>query len=379
MGDFFTPFPSSEAPVPSGTDSYGVNTPNYRLIGQALGSGLKDAGIGGPKSGWIANFFLHPISTILTFLAYIIAFLVAKFLCILSFVMRLVTSIDDSAAPGIDSVVRSSLEHVFGISVGGSSPRRVAAGVNAEDAARQLGKQITDSLAGTANASAGSSLQPGTAAADHFLGQMARMGIEGWVDGFVAEAVGGTHLQSVLELVPIMGEVLGLGRISRQVLMPVLKVQVQDPYLWYLNLKYRPTVLPEAAAVREYLRGKLDADGLDTTLGKLGHSPANIQALINANSKMLSLGDVDYLVSHGTWSQEQGIQELRNDGWDAGKAGLIANLAAQKRIDAHHLKVIDAAVASYVRREIELDRLNGFLTAFTLPEGEQDAIIHMAD
>src|SRR5215469_1990 len=191
MAGFFTPFPDTEQPTPSGTDSYGVSTPNYRVIGQALGSGLKDAGIGGPKSGWITNFFLHPVSTILTFLAYIIAFLVAKFLCILSFLMRLVTSIDDAAAPGIDSVVRASLEHVFGIEVGGSPARGVAGGVRGEDTAKKIGKQINGALARSVAASQGNTLQPSTAAADKFLGQMARMGVEGWIDGFVAEAVGG--------------------------------------------------------------------------------------------------------------------------------------------------------------------------------------------
>src|SRR5215472_13058754 len=129
MGEFFTPFPSTEQPVPSGTDSYGVSTPNYRVIGQALGSGLRDAGIGGPKSGWIAKFFTNPVNVILTFAAYVTAWLLAKLLCIISYLMRLVTSIDDSAAPGIDAVVRASLEHVFGVEVGGSPARRVAAGV----------------------------------------------------------------------------------------------------------------------------------------------------------------------------------------------------------------------------------------------------------
>src|SRR5215469_3098872 len=379
MGDFFLAQPSTEQPVPSGTDSYGVHTPNYRQIGQALGSGMRDAGIGGPKSGWVAKFFSDPIGTILTFAAYLTAWLLAKLLCIISYLMRLVTSIDDAAAPGIDAVVRASLEHVFGVEVGGSPARRVAAGVRGEDTAKQIGKKITDALTGSVTASVGNVLEPSTAAADHFLGQMARMGVEGWIDGFVAEAVGGERLSSILELVPIMGEVLGLGRISRQVLMPVLKIQVQEPYTWFLNLKYRPAVLPEAIAVRENLRGKMTDNKLDEVLGKLGHSAQNIQALINANSKMLSVGDVDFLVKHGTWSQDRGIQELRNDGWDVGKAGVLANLSEQRRIEAHHQKVLDAALASYVKREIELDQLNHFLTSFTLPEGEQDAFIHMAD
>jgi hypothetical protein len=379
MSGFFTPFPDTEQPVPTGTDSYGVRTPNYREIGQQLGAGIRDAGGTTPHAGWIAKFFSNPISVILTFLAYIIAFLVAKFLCILSFLMRLVTSIDDAAAPGIDAVVQSSLEHVFGIPVAGSTKRKVAAGLSTEATAKALGKQITDALAGGVSASVGGTLKPSTAAADNFLGQMARMGIEGWLDGFIATAVGGERLRSVLELVPIMGEVLGLGRISRQVLMPVLKIQVQEPYTWYLNLKYRPTVLPEGVVVREYLRGKFDPDELDGILGKLGHSSQNIDCLVHDARKRLPVADVNYLVAHGTWGQPRAIEELRGDGWDEQMAGVIANLGEQRRIDAHHQKVIDASLAAFVKGDITRDQLITTVSDFPLPEGELNVFGVTAD
>lgn len=370
MSGFFNPFPDTQPTPPPGNDIYDVPAPNFRLIGQQLASGIKDAGGLGTQSKASSWFSTDPITAVLTFLARIIAFILAKILCIVAFLMRLISSVDDAAAPGIDEVARASLEHVFGVQISGSGPRKVVRSVDAAVTGAQLGKTITQALSAGATASAGNTLQPGSQGADFFLGQLARIGIEGWIDGMVAEACSIGQLKSLLELVPIMSDVLGFHRLARRVLAAPLKVLIEDPYLWALHLQYRPTLLPEGVAVREFLRGKLTRDQLDNVLGRAGHSPGNIDAFINATSKMLSVGDLDYLVAHNRSTVDTAVQHLKDDGYDETTARTVLNLSLDKRLDVHHQRLAESYAAAFIRGEIDQPTLHNALVNSNMPDGE---------
>jgi hypothetical protein len=373
MADQFTPANPDPA-VPSGQNEYDVAPPNYRQIGQALAAGQADyAAQSKPSTTGLSAFINNPGDTILTWIAWVMAFILSKLLCIIAFLMRIVTSVDDAAAPGMQAVIRNSLGHVFGISAGGT-PRKVATGVGGDVTGAQIGAMIINAMKSGSAASAGSTLQPDDTAAKNFLGMTARVGVEGWIDGFIAEAIGGGHLASVVELVPLMNQVLGLGRMSRRAMAPLMKILVADPYTWKLHLDYRPALLAEGAIVREYLRGKLTDAQLDTALGMHGYSPANIQALVNLNTKQVPLGDIDYLVARGHWSMAQGVQALVDDGYDKNTASIVLNLAEQKRLDALDSKRLDLYLAAYERGDIDEGAMNDAVQASSISDAEKALI-----
>jgi hypothetical protein len=366
------PGPGSPDPQPPpGADAFDVPSANWRLIGQMLEAGRRDASAAGSGSSGIGAFLQHPINTLLTWLAYVVAWLLSKLLCVVAFVMRLITSVDDAAAPGLDAVVRASLEHVFQLPVGGTSPRKVAGALNTEDTGRKLGADIIASL--TSGVGASSQLQPGSTAAENFLAKLAHIGIEGWVEGFIGEAVSLGQFKAIMELTPIMADVLGLGRLSRRVLAPPLKILVEDPYTWKLNLAYRPTLLAHDQAIREYLRGAAgwDRAKLDDTLGRQGFNAAAIDALINLNTKRLADSDVDYLVARGHWSQAQGVQAYRDVGYDEATANILLALAIDKRLDAHNQELLNAQIDAFMNGEIDAGALHDAFTQSTMPDGEK--------
>jgi hypothetical protein len=297
MGDQFTPANADQA-VPSGQNEYDVAPPNYRQIGQALAAGQADfaAQSTAAKTG-LSDFIAHPLNTLLTWIASGLAMVLSWLLCIVAFIMRLITSVDDGAAPGMQAVVKNSLGHVFGLPTG-STGRKVASGVSGDAMGAQIGTMILNALKSGAPASAGKTLQPDDTAAKNFLAMLAKLGVEGWIDGFIAEAIGGGHFASVLELVPIMNEVLGLGRLSRRALAPLVKILVADPYTWKLHLDYRPALWSESLAIRQYLHGKMKKADLDTALGKHGHSSDIIDAMIDHAQPELSTEEFEYLVAH---------------------------------------------------------------------------------
>jgi len=176
-----------------------------------------------------------------------------------------------------------------------------------------------------------------------------------------------------MKLTPIMADVLGLGRLSRRVLAPPLKILVEDPYTWKLNLQYRPTLLAHDQAIRQYLRGVpgWDRAKLDDHLGRQGFNAAAIDALINLDTKRLADSDVDYLVSRGHWSQAQGVQAYRDVGYDEATANILLALALDKRLDAHNQELLNAQIDAFMNGEIDAAALHDAFLGSTMPDGEK--------
>jgi hypothetical protein len=376
MGDQFTPASADQA-VPSGQNEYDVAPPNYRQIGQALAAGQADfaAQSTAAKTG-LSDFIAHPLNTLLTWIASGLAMVLSWLLCIVAFIMRLITSVDDGAAPGMQAVVKNSLGHVFGLPTG-STGRKVASGVSGDAMGAQIGTMILNALKSGAPASAGKTLQPDDTAAKNFLAMLAKLGVEGWIDGFIAEAIGGGHFASVLELVPIMNEVLGLGRLSRRALAPLVKILVADPYTWKLHLDYRPALWSESLAIRQYLHGKMKKADLDTALGKHGHSSDIIDAMIDHAQPELSTEEFEYLVAHAQQSVAKYTDRLTAQGWKDSELRYKANLPEQRVIDRIQFKRWDAIVEAFGRGDIDDVRLEE--ENKTIPASEEIRSLMLGD
>jgi hypothetical protein len=374
------PGPGSPDPQPPpGADAFDVPSANWRLIGQMLEAGRRDASAAGSGSSGIGAFLQHPINTLLTWLAYVVAWLLSKLLCVVAFVMRLITSVDDAAAPGLDAVVRASLEHVFQLPVGGTSPRKVAGALNTADTGRKLGADIIASL--TSGVGGGSTLQPGSTAAENFLAKLAHIGIEGWVEGFIGEAVSLGQFKAIMELTPIMADVLGLGRLSRRVLAPPLKILVEDPYTWKLNLAYRPTLLPHDQAVRQFLRGRptWDRAKLEEQLGRQGYSAEAIDALININSKFIPQGDISYLDTHGLWSHDAAIQEMLDQGWDRARAETMLAMEQNRQIETYRRQFLQNNIDAFLSGDMDEVTFESAIEASGVPDFEKPWIRQIAE
>jgi hypothetical protein len=375
MADSFSPATGADQSVPTGQDKYDVAPPNYRQIGQALAAGQDDYNSQKKAStSTLSQLIAGAIDAILSVAAQVVAAVLSWLLCIVAYLMRIITSIDDGAAPGMAAVVKNSLGHVFGLDTG-STGRKIGKDVSGDVMGTAIGKMILNSLKSGVPASAGKTLQPDDTAASNFLSMLAKLGVEGWMDGFIAEAIGGGHFASVLELVPIMNEVLGLGRLSRRALAPLVKILVADPYTWKLHQDYRPALWSESLAIKQLLTGKWDADALDKELGKHGHSPDIITAMIAHARPAFSDADFEYLVAHGYQSKEQYTDRLKALGWKDTDLLNQAQMPETRVINANAAKRWEMFVEAYLRGDIDEDRLTAEanLLSFSQPIKDQMA------
>ena len=123
-----------------------------------------------------------------------------------------------------------------------------------------------------ANPSGG--VTPSDQAVNNYLAVVMNMELNGWIESWFADAATYHLLEKYGDLKDGIARVLGLGRLSRQVFAPPMKVLVHDPYLALLNQKYRPKNVDVGTAVQAFLRAEFDRDTLSTILAVEGYQGA---------------------------------------------------------------------------------------------------------
>ncbi len=82
---------------------------------------------------------------------------------------------------------------------------------------------------------------------------------------------------------------LGIGRLLRLVMRPLINTMVGIPMTWALNEQYRPTGLSPGDATRAWLSRHISADELREGLARAGYSEDKISALIQQHLRELTL------------------------------------------------------------------------------------------
>jgi hypothetical protein len=222
-------------------------------------------------------------------------------------------------------------------------------------------------------------LTPTDAGAKAFMEFTTRMGVEGWLAGALIEALGGERFEQFAELKDILERSLGLGRLARRVLAAPTKIFVEDPYTELLNQQYHPTKLAAAEYVREYLRGILNPSDLQARMDRLGHSPANTQAIINLTRVHLSPEDIFTRLLHGEITNDDATNQLTALGYDQATAATWLHVQQIKRTDAWLARVVEEALVALEKRAIDRPGFNTVLSNSGLPQAEKDIIGQIAD
>jgi len=213
-------------------------------------------------------------------------------------------------------------------------------------------------------------VQPSSTAAERWIQMMVRLGYEGWLTGWLIELFGAGQLEQFGTLDVKLTETLGLGRLSRRVLAPPMGILVEQPFTWLLNRTYRPSLLGSGELIRQHLRGRATRERVFRELSWAGYKDEDIEGLLATHQRLLSDTDVRLLLDRKVWTEEQGIQHLRDAGYSEALAKTTLQLEEERRVDAYRRKTVDAAVDAFVRRDIEEPQLREMLRTIFLPEWE---------
>jgi hypothetical protein len=364
MGSGFNNPP--EGPVGALPD---ITVPNYTQQAQQLAAGMEAAG---SFDAFFKRYFEHIVPGFST----IIALIGSMADTIFSAGLDLLGKLQAANTPGFFNLITTALTDLTGMPFSQAAVQSAfqSGGVIAANA--DLGGQFLSMLTAELNQAVKLPQGPGVTAAAAWLGYGLNFAIrEGNVEMLVQALPEEVRVMEGLRGYGVaIAEALGLGRLTRLVMQPFLKVLIQDPLTYDLNTAYTPTMLPVTSLFKANWRGDLSAADLNTALGKLGYSPAAI-AQLQIDAATLT-------------SNQQWIDMLRTQYTDAQTAtdGLVVNGIAPTTVPQYLLGVeasraathFDSMISAYQtllrNRWISYSQMQADLTAYGISAKEIQAI-----
>jgi hypothetical protein len=368
MGDFFAPPPGfPEVPIEPATPP-----PSFESIGEGLWAGAtKAAGTGGLLGGLF--------DTLVRWFTAIIGFLLQYSIKLVAWLINLLTNVENDAAASYGVLVAATLRNLLNVNVDPSQVSTRTGGPGRQAAATALGQAVLSPIYSNVPAATGNGVPPGHTAADQYLANVMNMELNGWIESWFTDAGSYHLLEKFGDLKDGISRVLGLGRMSRQVFAPPLKVLVHDPYLAELNAKFRPKLVDAGTAIQAFLRAEFDRDQLSALLAPAGYTEAEIDWLVRQHTKYLSVDDVNYLLARGIWQTSDAITYLGFQGWSPADAQHLLDIAADKELQAYRKQAIAAAEASFVAGDLDAGTWQSLVSGSGLTQVEQSWTLSVAN
>lgn len=358
-GDFFfsqggIDDPINEPPTPP---------PDFEAIGRSFGLGIDTSGLAG---SWLSGLYEILVKVFTTAIGILLSLAIRIF----AWFIGILGDVSAEASTAYGTLVAATLKELFGIDVDPNSVNTRRGGADRQAVATKLGQTIIGTFFTGTQTDPNGRIVPSSTAADNFLATTMNMELNGWIESWFADGVTGHLLEKYGDLKDGIAQVLGLGRLSRQVFAPPLKVLVHDPYLALLEEKYRPKPVAEATLMRQFYRGEFTRESLSITLGRQGYSEQYIDWVIQEHEKFLSLDDVNYLLSRGTWTNDDAAHYLQEQGHTFAGAQRVVEIINDKRIHKYRTEIVSVAEAAFVKGDIPFDQWQSIASTSGLTDEE---------
>lgn len=286
---------------------------------------------------------------------------------------------EEVADPAFQRLAATAFKDITGVDLGGASPAPGNRDGRAA-AARSLGGALMQAIAGAGGgAAAGGRIQPGSEAAESYVTWVTQMALEGWLTGLLGEMVTLGQVESLGDLDDSLANVLGLGRMTRAVMRPLLDAKVITPFRWQVQKTYRPELLAPGQVAQQLARGRWTRDQAIEELARQGYDEARIEAILNASRKFFGAADVRQFETRGHWSNERALQHLQDQGYDAAAAQDALRLEGLRRIEQLEAAEASALVSAYADRRIDSGTFDRLLSACVKPPSERALISELAN
>ena len=367
---FFDNLPNFTAP-PVDLPTADVPPSNFVQAGKEAAEGMR-------QSGWWDGLFQSALYWVTEILAAIVGFLLKILNEVALFVVSVVLKEQNQTSPQVQEAMKLAVGDTFGVSVPGGVFQRISDAGQRGPVAASVAQAILASVSGTITPSAEGGIAPGTSRAEAWLQNSTALAVEGWLQQFTFELFSLGQINSAGELKDKLVADLGLGRISRQVLRPVVSAYIEEPFVQKLNLDHRPKLLSPAQAVKQFTRGAWTRAQLDSELGKQGWSQGRIEAFINDHVVRLSVGDIHTLINAGGLTQEQGEAYLRDSGFDALTAARALNADEITQVRPLYRQLVNEWMAAFVEGQTTQTEFYAIVDSAPLPANEREIVKTLA-
>jgi hypothetical protein len=191
----------------------------------------------------------------------------------------------------------------------------------------------------------------GQANAEFILGSLVNLHLNTWMVDILHKMTGFGMFEWLHSFDEAVIGAMNTRGMARLAMKPFFNATITQPLTRDLNVKFMLAHGSAAGYVKDYLRGALDASGLQQRLAEIGYGPEVVAQYLLDAQKYMSLETVVGLVNTGQWTQDAAITYLEHQGYvtaDAGQEFFHAQDALTKSIN------LDAArtVVDQVRHRV---------------------------
>jgi hypothetical protein len=330
-------------PSDTGPDVSPVTTPDQKELGKSRAQGEIEAGWAGHFWAVFWAGFLEGVKTLITVL-------VGVFDEVLAFFVQFVTAAQGTRTQGFYDLVAAILNDLLGLEVAGGDIAAAASKRGNIGGMQKAGADflsvLTSEALGSNNPSegsigglpgtAGKPLTPeqGIAAAQAFLGFILSFGVRQGNLETIATAMPENirMFEGIRSYGELMAKNLGLGRLSRRVLQPIIQTLYATPLQQALNLQYRPHVLDAKQLAGAYLRGHITQDQYKQGLALQGFTEADMGLLVEDTLTRLNVPELFILHENGSLSDTDFQARIRALGFDANDFTLLIQSEQYKAV-----------------------------------------------
>ncbi len=316
--------------------------PDYDALTTAALGALGDVlGIGGVMDWWVNNQArAHAVKTGVTY---------RSTDSTIKFVADKVKAIVEQTETAFGGLAASVVAFMFGSDAAGAFSTATSGGGNLADGAANVGAAVLQAIFGGDATDGAASIDPSAEPAERYIGAITEFVMRGWLIDMATEFVPFLQLHFVKDLEDTLISSLGLGRIARTALSPLVEITMTEPLRWKLNQTYRPKLATPSTAIRMWHRGQLDDAELDDILGRQGYGSDHIDGLKSEFSKFPSVGDLATLVEHGVMTTDEAVAQLQEDGYGFDSAVMVMQAAELRPLTAWQLRAAQTWMDRYVR------------------------------
>ena len=267
-------------------------------------------------------------------------------------ILQVIGKVREENADGFNEVVAASMSELLSVDVSASDLASGTGEAAAVERWRTIGDKLHDLLVEEFGGLGPISPDKGADNARKFTGFGVNFATSAAFLAILAETSSVGILKDFGELGKDLGQSLGLGRLQRLALQPLIRNMIQQPYDLYLKKQLRPDRLADAQYVRAMARGDFDEQYVRERLAEKGFPDDEIDALIHEFTAKLQAGDLVKLIRYGEISQEDAVQQLVDQGTN--------KEIAEQMLKAQLLALADSRVMAYVQK-IQQQRIEGWI------------------
>jgi len=261
-------------------------------------------------------------------------------------------------------------------------PEQLGAGTDFQshlDRAGVLGGYLHDVLLHEFMSSQQITPESGEQAARRFSGLVINFGT---ATGVLA-AIGGLapfiHLDDIRMIGEDVAKNLGLGRLHRLAMKPLMDILIAEPYKWAINKVGRPTQFTLADVVNPFSGAIMQPSDIWESLARQGYSDDKIKALLELHRKKLSETDAFQLFRFGLKTQDDVVTYLQRLGYTQPDALDRVEAEFLKDEEPYQKELAAAVAEAYRMGNIPRSELEGILNTAVPLDNERAIALLTAD